>query len=38
MGEHAIIVIKNENSKYLQYFDEGWNSYLFLNCKFNVLI
>ena len=33
MGEHAIIVIKNKNSKYLQYFDEGWNSYLFLNCK-----
>ena len=33
MSEPAIIVIKNENSKYLQYFDEGWNSYLFLNCK-----
>ena len=33
MGEHAIIVIKNKKSEYLQYFDEGWNSFLFLNCK-----
>lgn len=33
MGKHAIIVIKNEKNKYLQYFDKKWNSYLFLNCK-----
>lgn len=33
MGKHAIIVIKNKNNEYLQYFDEVWNSYLFLNCK-----
>lgn len=30
---HAIIVVKNSESEYLQYFDERWNSYLFLNCK-----
>lgn len=33
MGKHAIIVIKNNNDEYLQYFDEKWNSYLFMNCK-----
>lgn len=33
MGIHAIMVIKNEKNDYLQYFDEKWNSYLFLNCK-----
>ena len=33
MGKHAIIVIKNEKNEYLQYFDEKWNSYLFINCK-----
>lgn len=33
MGKHAIIVIKNENNEYLQYFDKRWNSFLFLNCK-----
>ena len=33
MGKHAIIVIKNEKNEYLQYFDEKWNSYLFMNCK-----
>ena len=33
MGIHSIIVIKNEKDEYLQYFDERWNSYLFLNCK-----
>jgi len=33
MGKHAIIVIKNKRNEYLQYFDERWNSYLFLNCK-----
>lgn len=30
---HAIIVIKNENDEYLQYYDERWDSNLFLNCK-----
>jgi len=33
MGVHAIIVIKNEKNEYLQYFDNRWNSFLFLNCK-----
>ena len=33
MGKHAIIVIKNEKNEYLQYFDEKWNSYLFIYCK-----
>lgn len=33
MGKHAIIIIKNEQGKYLQYFDQKWNCYLFLNCK-----
>lgn len=33
MGKHAIIVIKNNNNEYLQYFDQRWNSFLFLNCK-----
>lgn len=33
MGKHAIIVIKNSQDEYLQYFDEKWNSYLFMNCK-----
>lgn len=33
MGIHSIIVIKNDRNEYLQYFDERWNSYLFLNCK-----
>ncbi len=33
MGKHSIIVIKNKKNEYLQYFDEIWNSYLFLNCK-----
>lgn len=31
--KHAIIVIKNKKEEYLQYFDEDWDSYLFLNCK-----
>ena len=30
---HAIIIIKNENGEYLQYFDTRWDSYLFPNCK-----
>lgn len=34
MGKHAILVIKNKN-KYLQYYDENWKSYLFLNCRIN---
>ena len=33
MGKHAIIVIKNKKDEYLQYFDDKWNSYLFLHCK-----
>ena len=33
MGKHSIIVIKNKKDEYLQYFDDKWNSYLFLNCK-----
>ena len=33
MGIHSIIVIKNEKNEYLQYYDEKWKSYLFLNCK-----
>lgn len=33
MGIHSIIVIKNEQGKYLQYFDKRWNCYLFPNCK-----
>ena len=35
MGKHAIIIIKNKENKYLQYYDERWQSYLFLNCKIN---
>lgn len=30
---HAIFIIKNKEGKYLQYLDEKWDSYLFLNCK-----
>ncbi len=30
---HSIIIIKNENGEYLQYFDTRWDSYLFPNCK-----
>ena len=33
MGKHAIIIIKNNKGKYLQYFDERWASFLFPNCK-----
>ncbi len=33
MGKHSIIVIKNKNKEYLQYYDTIWNSYLFPNCK-----
>lgn len=31
--KHAIIVIKNKEGKYLQYYEPNWQSYLFLNCK-----
>ncbi len=30
---HSIIIIKNNNGEYLQYFDARWDSYLFPNCK-----
>lgn len=33
MGTHSIIVIRNKEGKYLQYYDKVWNCYLFLNCK-----
>ena len=33
MSKHAILVIKNYNNEYLQYYDKRWDSYLFLNCK-----
>lgn len=33
MGRHAIIVIKNNKNEFLQYYDNRWDSYLFLNCK-----
>lgn len=33
MGKHAIIVIKNKNNEYLQYFDNRWDTLLFPNCK-----
>lgn len=32
MSLHAIIIIKN-NDKYLQYYDNRWDSYLFSNMK-----
>lgn len=31
--KHAIIIIKNNNNEFLQYYDNRWNSFLFLNCK-----
>lgn len=33
ISKHSIIIIKNNKNEYLQYFDNRWNSYLFLNCK-----
>ena len=33
MGKHAIMIVKNKDNKYLQYYDERQESYLFLNCK-----
>jgi hypothetical protein len=35
--KHALIIIKNDKDEYLQYFDNNWDSYLFLNCKFETL-
>lgn len=35
MNKHAIIVIKNKDNEYLQYYDNRWDSYLFLNYKLN---
>ena len=32
-SKHAIIIIKNAKGEYLQYYEDSWNSYLFLNCK-----
>ena len=31
--KHAIIIIKNNKNEYLQYYENNWKSYLFLNCK-----
>ena len=31
--KHAIIIIENNKNEYLQYYDERWKSFLFLNCK-----
>lgn len=33
MSEHTIMIIKNNINEYLNYYDERWNSYLFLNNK-----
>ncbi len=33
MNTHSIIIIKNEKNEYLQYYDQKWNCYLFLNSK-----
>lgn len=33
MGKHTIMIIKNAKGKYLNYYDERWNSYLFINNK-----
>ena len=32
-SKHAIIIVKNIRGEYLQYYENSWNSYLFLNCK-----
>lgn len=37
MSKHAIIIIKNKNNEYLQYYDERWNTKLFLNTKITDL-
>lgn len=31
--KHAILILRNRNGKYLQYYDKRWSSFLFLNCK-----
>lgn len=31
--KHAIVIIRNKDGKFLQYYDKRWDSYLFLNCK-----
>lgn len=31
--KHAIMIIRNSEGKYLNYYDDRWNSYLFLNNK-----
>lgn len=32
-SKHVIIVVKNNDDEYLQYYDNRWDSLLFLNCK-----
>lgn len=32
-NKHAIIIIKNKNEEYLQYYDNKWDCYLFPNCE-----
>ena len=32
-SKHAIIIVKNMRGEYLQYYENSWNGYLFLNCK-----
>ena len=32
-NKHAIIIVKNTRGEYLQYYENSWNGYLFLNCK-----
>ena len=32
-SKHAIIIAKNMRGEYLQYYENSWNGYLFLNCK-----
>lgn len=31
--KHTIMLIKNSNGEYLNYYDKRWNCYLFLNTK-----
>lgn len=30
-SKHAIIIVKNTRGEYLQYYENSWNGYLFLN-------
>ena len=32
-SKYAIIIVKNTRGEYLQYYENSWNGYLFLNCK-----